>query len=105
MELTPQVKTLYLELLDELYQFGEVGIEEKKTSFHLKNRVAFAGVHPRKNYFILNVVSSSPIKSSRINKQERVSTNRFHNKVKIEKREDIDNQLLSWLKDAYGLTA
>ncbi len=105
MELTPQVETLFRELLDELHQFGEVGIEEKKTSFHLKNRVAFSGVHPRKNYFALNIVSSSPIKSPRINKQEQVSTNRFHNKVKIEKREDIDNELLGWLKDAYRLTA
>jgi hypothetical protein len=105
MELTPQVETLYRELLDELHKFGTVGIEEKKTSFHLKNRVAFAGVHPRRNYFILNIVSSSPIKSPRITRQEQVSANRFHNEVKVEKREDIDSELLNWLKAAYLLTA
>ena len=105
MELTPQLKILYQELLDELNQFGKVAVEEKKTSFHLKNRVAFVGVHPKKNHFVLNIVSSSPIKSSRITKLEKVSANRFHNEVKIGKREDIDTELLSWLKDAYRLTA
>jgi hypothetical protein len=59
MELSEQVKDLYQYLLKELNRFGEITIEEKKTSFHLKNRAAFAGVHPKKKYFILNIVSSS----------------------------------------------
>lgn len=105
MELTPEVKELYKELLSELNKFGKIVIEEKKTSFHLKSGSAFAGVHPRKKYFILNIVSSAPIKSSRIVEQEQVSKNRFHNRVKIEKAEDIDKELLNWLKEAYALTA
>jgi len=105
MELTPEVQSLYKELLRELDKFGTIVIEEKKTSFHIKGGSAFAGVHPRKKYFILNIVSSAPIKSPRITDQEQVSKNRFHNRVKIEKSEDIDKELLKWLKEAYTLTA
>ena len=105
MELTPKVETLYQRLLDELRKFGKFVVEEKKTSFHLKNRVAFAGVHPRRNYFILNIVSSTPINSPRIVRQEQVSSNRFHNELKIENQEDMDNELMVWLKVAYELTA
>jgi len=105
MELTPEVKDLYQILLDKLHKFGKIVIEEKKTSFHLKSVSAFAGVHPRKKYFILNIVSASPIKNPRIVEQEQVSKNRFHNRVKIEKPEDIDGELLNWLKDAYTLTS
>ncbi len=103
MELTEQVKYLYQNLLEELYKFGEISVEEKRTSLHLKNRAAFAGVHPKKNYFILNIVSSFPIQSHRIVHQEQVSKNRFHNRTKIEKPEDIDSELLGWLKDAFVL--
>lgn len=103
MEITPEVKILYQKLLTELNKFGNVIVEEKKTSIHLKNRAGFAGVHPRKNYFILNIVSSSPIKNSRIVKQEQVSKSRYHNEVKIGQEEDIDQELLQWLKNAYDL--
>jgi hypothetical protein len=105
MELTPEVKDLYQRLITELQKFGKIVVEEKKTSFHIKSGAAFAGIHPRKKYFILNIVSAAPIKSERVVEQERVSAHRFHNRVKIEKTEDIDKELLSWLKEAYSLTA
>lgn len=105
MELTPEVKELYMKLTTELQKFGKIEVEEKKTSFHIKSVAAFAGVHPRKQYFILNIVSAAPIKSNRVVEQEQVSAHRFHNRVKIEKAEDIDKELLGWLKEAYALTA
>jgi hypothetical protein len=101
-----EVKILYRKLLEELQRFGAIIVKEKKTSFHIKGSgAAFAGVHPRKAYFILNIVSAAPIKSPRIVEQEQVSFHRFHNRVKIEKPEDIDKELLSWLKETYKLTA
>lgn len=103
MEMTEQVNDLYQNLLEELNKFGKITIEEKKTSFHLKNRAAFAGVHPKKSYFILNIVSSYPIQSHRIIHQEQVSKSRFHNRIKIEKPQDIDRELLGWLRDAFTL--
>jgi sorbitol-specific phosphotransferase system component IIBC len=91
-------------LLGELKKFGEITVEEKKTSFHIKGSgAAFAGVHPRKAFFILNIVAAEPIKSFRIVEQEQVSAHRFHNRIKIEKAADIDKELLSWLKEAYLL--
>ena len=84
-------------------QAFKIVVEEKKTSFHIKNKSAFAGVHPRKNYFILNIVSALPIKSSRMAKIEQVSKSRFHNELRIEKVGDMNNELINWLKEAYVL--
>ncbi len=103
MNLTPEVNSLYNELLEALQNFGEVGVEEKKTSIHLTNRVAFAGVHPKKEYLILNIVSEQPIMSPRIKKNEQVSKSRFHNEMKIENEGDINAELIGWLKTAYQL--
>jgi hypothetical protein len=105
MELTPEVNDLYRRLIAEVNKFGKITVEEKKTSFHIKSGAAFAGVHPRKQYFLLNIVSAAPIKSSRVVEQEQVSAHRFHNRVKIEKAEELDKELLGWLKEAYTLTA
>ena len=105
MELTTEVNELYRKLLGELKKTGKLVVEEKKTSFHFKSGAAFAGVHPRKTYFILNIVSASPLKSPRIIKQEQVSKNRFHNRVKIANSGDIDSELMGWLKEAYALTS
>jgi hypothetical protein len=77
MELTPEVNDLYRRLITEVNKFGEITVEEKKTSFHIKGGAAFAGVHPRKQYFILNIVSAAPIKSARVVEQEQVSAHRL----------------------------
>ena len=105
MELTPEINDLYRGLIAEVNKFGKITVEEKKTSFHIKSGAAFAGVHPRKHYFILNIVSAAPIKSVRVVEQEQVSAHRFHNRVKIEKAKELDKELLGWLKEAYTLTA
>jgi hypothetical protein len=103
MDMTPEVTHLYTKLLECLKPLGEVVVEEKKTSIHLKSRAAFAGVHPRKEYFILTIVSDKPIQSPRVSKAEQVSKSRFHNEVRVEKEEDIDLELLEWIKEAYVL--
>ncbi len=103
MELSPEVKDLYQSLLSKLNNFGNIIVEEKKTSFHSKNKSGFAGIHPRKDYFILNIVSDSPIRSPRVVRMGQVSKSRFHNEVKIERIEDIDEELIEWLKKAYNL--
>ncbi len=99
----PIVYHLYKELISQLENFGKVIQEPKKDSIHLVNSKGFAGIHPRSNYFILNIVSASPIKSARIVKQDQVSKSRFHNEIRIEGKEDIDSELLDWLKEAYQL--
>ncbi len=44
-----------------------------------------------------------PVASPRIAKSEQVSKNRFHNELKLTSPDEIDAELLSWLKDAYAL--
>lgn len=105
LDLSAEVRDLYGRLLAEVEKFGPVVAEEKKTSIHLKHKTGFAGVHPSKSYYILNIVSAEPIQSTRIVKQERVSANRFHNEMRIEKSDDLDADVLAWLRSAYELMA
>ena len=97
----PLVKEIYDGLLTSLREFGVVTESAKKTSIHLERKTSFGGVHPRKNYLNLVIRADYEIKSARISKSEQVSKHRFHHTIKLEKVEDVDEELLDWLKDAY----
>ncbi len=100
----PVVKSIYNRILVEVKKFGPVIEEPKKTSIHLINRSAFAGVMTRKNALILNIKSAAPIKHKRIAKVEKVSASRFHQEVKLTSPTDVDPLLISWLLEAYALS-
>jgi hypothetical protein len=97
------VQTIYTRLLEALHTFGPFQEEPKKTSIHLTRTAGFAGVHPRKSYLYLNIRTDYPINSPRIAKTEQVSKNRYHNELKLTSPDEIDGELLGWLKDAYAL--
>lgn len=101
---TPNVRAVYDLLLSQLRIFGSVAEEPKKTSIHLTNTSSFAGVHTRKSYLILNIRSDHIIDSPRIAKSEQVSKRRYHQEVKLQNPEDVDTELLVWLKEAYELS-
>jgi hypothetical protein len=100
----PVVKSIYERILNESRKFGAVTEEAKKTSIHLVNRSAFAGVTTRKNALILNIKSAAPIKHARIAKSEQISASRFHQEVKLTSPDDVDAELVGWLKDAYAIS-
>jgi uncharacterized protein DUF5655 len=100
----PVVRTLYDQLVSLLRTFGPVEEDPKKTSIHLNRKSALAGVETRKDCLLLNIKSDHQIKSPRIEKTEQVSAKRFHQKVRISSPNDFDDDLKTWLKEAYLLS-
>jgi len=101
---SPIVREIYEGLIKKVKSFGKMQEEPHKTSIHLLNQTAFAGVATRKDSLLLTIKTDRPIESSRVTKTEQVSRNRFHLLVKIEAPKEIDEELLRWLKDAYALS-
>ena len=102
---SPIVKAIYDKLLKETRKFGAVIEEPKKTSIHLVNKSAFAGVVTRKTALALNVKSAAPIRSPRFAKSEKVSASRYHQEIKLSDPSEVDTELINWLKQAYELSA
>ncbi|MGZ9223507.1 MAG: DUF5655 domain-containing protein [Anaerolineales bacterium] len=100
----PSVRTLYDQLLSILQTFGPVTEDPKKTSIHLNRKSALAGVETRRDYLLLNIKSDHQIQSPRIEKAEQISAKRFHHKLHISSPKDLDEELKSWLKEAYLLS-
>jgi hypothetical protein len=101
----PNVQKTYEALLKALWQFGSIVEEPKKTSIHLVNKTALAGVATRKEFLILTIKCDHKLTSPRIYKTEQVSAKRFHCEVKLAVPEEVNSELISWLKDAYALSA
>ena len=100
----PVVKAIYDRILSDARTFGTVTEEPKKTSIHLVNKSAFAGVMTRRNALILNIKSAAPIRDARIKKSEQLSASRFHQEVKLTSADEVDSTLVGWLKDAYSIS-
>jgi len=99
----PSVRTLYDQLVSLVRTFGPVEEDPKKTSIHLNRKSALAGVETRRNNFLLTIKSDHPIKSPRVEKVEKISSNRFYHKVRISSPDDFDEELKNWLQEAYAL--
>ncbi len=101
----PAVRQIYDRLLKAAEKFGPIKEDPKKTSIHLVNKTAFAGVATRKSAMVLTIKSERKLSSPRIHKSEQTSARRFHHEVKITSPAEVDSELVKWLKDAYALSA
>ena len=99
------VRKIYERLLKNSRKFGSVVEDPKKTSIHLNNRTAFAGVATRKGAIILTIKSDRKLSSPRIHKSEQTSASRFHHEVRLTSPAEVDAELTSWLKAAFELSA
>jgi len=99
------VRQIYDRLLKSARTFGPVVEDLKKTSIHLVNRTAFAGVATRKSSIVLTIKADSDISNPRIHRSEQASARRFHLEVKLTSPAEVDSELIRWLKSAYALSA
>jgi hypothetical protein len=101
----PVVRQIYDRVLKAAAKFGPVIEEPKKTSIHLVNKTAFAGVATRESAMVLTIKSDRKIPNPRIHKSEQTSAHRFHHEVKLSQPAEVDSELVKWLRDAYALSA
>ena len=100
----PVVQEIYQRITAALHEIGPFTEEPKKTSIHLVRKSGFGGIHPRKHFLILNVRLARALQEDpRLAKTEQVSRNRYHNEIKIATPNEVDGELIAWLKEAYTL--
>jgi len=100
----PTVRATYNRLLDAAAPFGEVRQEPKKTSIHLTLRSAFAGIATRRDALILTIKSAADIDSPRIIHRDQASSNRWHLEIRLDRPEQVDRELMAWLKHSADLS-
>ncbi|MEP6742689.1 MAG: DUF5655 domain-containing protein [bacterium] len=99
----PSVRATYNAILQTAKKLGPVKEDPKKTSIHLVRKTAFAGIATRKTALILTLKSDSDITSKRIARREQASANRWHLEIKLNAPEQVDKEIVAWLKKSYQL--
>lgn len=99
------MRQTYDRLLKAIRQIGPVIEEPNKTSIHLVNTTALAGMATRKDCLILTIKSERKLANPRVHKAEPVSAGRYHVEVKLAAPAEVDEELVGWLKAAYTLSA
>ena len=97
------VKETYKAILQTARKLGPVKEDPKKTSIHLVRKKAFAGIATRKTALILTLKSDSDVANKRIVRREQASANRWHLEIKLDSPEQVDKEIVAWLKKAYEL--
>lgn len=101
----PKVRAAYDAVAVAVGSLGPWREEFKKTSIHMARGSAFAGAHPQKSRLRLNIRLDEQLAGPRIRKSEQVSKNRFHNEIDLAGPDDVDAELVGWLRRAYELSA
>jgi hypothetical protein len=100
----PLVQEIYQCITAALHEIGPFTEEPKKTSIHLVRKSGFGGIHPRKHFLILTLRLARALEEEpRLAKTEQVSRNRYHNEIKLEQPDEVDDRVKSWLREAYEL--
>jgi uncharacterized protein DUF5655 len=101
---SPEVKAIYVKILQAAKKLGPVREEPKKTSIHLVRKSAFAGIATRKSSLILTLKSDGDLPGERVIKRERASANRWHLEIRLERPAQVDRELVGWMRRAYELS-
>jgi len=102
---SPAVQEIYSRILNEAKKLGPVKQDPKKTSIHLVRRTAFAGIATRKEALWLTLKSDRELSSDRVARQEQASANRWHVEIRLKAPDEVDREVVTWIRKAYELAS
>ena len=95
------VRELYGLLIDELNKLGPVQEIKKAISISFENRRPFASVLIRDRSIKLVLRTRHRIANQRILSIDRVANKSYDHTVLLDSKNDIDDELMEWLGEAY----
>jgi hypothetical protein len=101
----PEARVIFDELIRKLGGFGPLRVDAVKTSVNLIGRRHLGGVRALKDGLRIGFVLERKVSDPRILKSEWVGGSKYGHSVKVTLPQEIDAQLLNWLKEAYDLAS
>lgn len=96
----PELLAVYERLLAVVSAHGSVTENVTKTRITFQTRMRFGGIDkPRKDHLVANFVLTRPIESDRL-RVEHIAPYYYVHRVRLYRREDVDNELIGWLDEA-----
>jgi hypothetical protein len=94
-------KELYDELIKKMKSIGKFRVDSVQCCIHLVKEFAFLGVYIMKDKIRVSFYLNRKIESKRIFKSAQISKKRFSYLININSKEEIDKELINWIKESY----
>ena len=100
----PQVRAAFDAYLAAVRAFGPVTVNATKSRISFQERMRFAGVErPRQRHLNATFVLTRPLESERLARVEYVAPYYYVHRLRLERPEDVDDELRGWLAEAYEI--
>ncbi len=92
---------LFERLLEEVVKFGEMNIRPVKNGVMFSVKTTFLALKPHSSYLAVEFSGEKKIDEFPIEKCVAISKTEFAHFLRIQELDEIDQQLINWLKEAY----
>lgn len=99
----PQLRRTYDVLIANLEGFGPFRVDAVQTSINFISKHHFGGIVVQNSALRVGFMAGREIESARIVRVQRLGPNRVGHSVRLRSPDDIDEELLDWLREAYIL--
>ena len=96
------LRPLYELLVGRIRDFGPVKISPVKNAIIISAKTTFLAIKPRRGHLELEFLLDHPVEDFPITQSVRASMNRYAHFIKVDRREDINDQLMDWLLQSYN---
>ena len=97
-------RPLYEKLREQIEKnIGPFKVESLPCCIHFVSTYTFAAAYALRNKIRIHFTLNHELQNLRIKKSSQMSNNKYLYSVDIEKSEEIDKELISWLRQAYNL--
>jgi hypothetical protein len=97
----PELRRVFEAFVAAAEENGPVTVNATKSRITLQARMRFAAVEPRQHHLNAHVVLQRPLDRPRFTKVEHVPPRYYVHKFRLERPEDVDDELRGWLAEAY----
>lgn len=102
-EIPNSIKAVYDILYEKCNTFGEIKTDTTLSCVYFTNLNRFLVLKPQKTGLIIEFVLDRSEDIFPVIKTVQISKNQFAHRLKLECKEDLNDQIFAWLKEAYEL--
>ena len=100
----PKVKATFEKLMSEVSAFGPHTVNPVKHAILVTATSHFLAVKPRRKWLDIEFVLPYPVEGFPIHKTIQASKHKWAHFLRLESEEEVDEALVSWLREAYRIS-
>ena len=99
------IRMIYDRIMQEVMQFGDISVNPVKTSIQIKAGATFLSIRPKRDRVEIEFQLGREISTFPITRSFRISKNRVLHSAVIESFEQVNQELVEWLRESYELVS